>query len=149
MRSLLRAFHKDRRKCPPMGKLTRYALYLALISTVWFIFKQVEPTVAPVVTDFKITKAKTVNERQLTISGTMNKRRDCDFISVLAYSGDKFLAIEFESASVTDTTRLTGKQLYGPWLITPETSQLKLYARHICVTGRVLTTLFDGAIVQN
>jgi len=130
-----------------MGKLTRYALYFALIFTVWFIFKQVEPTVAPVVTNFKITKAKTVNERQLTISGTMNKQRDCDFISVLAYSGDKFLAIEFESAS--NTTRLTGEQSYGPWLITPETSQLKLYSRHVCVTGRVLTVLFDGAIVQN
>ena len=147
MRSLLRAFHKDRRKCPPMGKLTRYALYFALISTVWFIFKQVEPTVAPVVTGFKITKAKTVNDHQLAISGTMNKRRDCDFISVLAYSGDKFLAIEFEAKS--RTSRLTGEQSYGPWLITPETSQLKLYSRHICTTGRVLTVLFDGAIVQN
>ena len=147
MRSSLRAFHKDRRKCPPMGKLTRYALYLALIATVWSIFKQVEPTVAPVVTDFKITKAKTVNEHQLSISGTMNKRRDCEFISVLAYSGDKFLVVEFRNASVK--SRLTGEQSYGPWLITPETSQLKLYSRHICTTGRVLTVLFDGAIVQN
>jgi len=147
MRSSLRAFHKDRRKCPPMGKLTRYALYLALIATVWSIFKQVEPTVAPVVTDFKITKAKTVNGRQLAISGTMDKRRDCEFISVLAYSGDKFLVVEFRNASVK--SRLTGEQSYGPWLITPETSQLKLYSRHICTTGRVLTVLFDGAIVQN
>ena len=130
-----------------MGKLTRYALYFALISTVWFIFKQVEPTVAPVVTNFKITKAKTVNGRQLAISGTMDKRRDCEFISVLAYSGDKFLVVEFRNASVK--SRLTGEQSYGPWLITPETSQLKLYSRHICTTGRVLTVLFDGAIVQN
>ena len=130
-----------------MGKLTRYALYLALIATVWSIFKQVEPTVAPVVTDFKITKAKTVNGRQLAISGTMDKRRDCEFISVLAYSGDKFLVVEFRNASVK--SRLTGEQSYGPWLITPETSQLKLYSRHICTTGRVLTVLFDGAIVQN
>jgi hypothetical protein len=131
-----------------MGQYTRYALYVAILSGAWLSFKYTEPTVFPVVTEFSIEEVQDVADNTLRIKGSFNKVRDCRFIEVIGYSGDINVAVVFERFTKTPTvSRLVREQKYGPWLLIPKVSELELYSRHSCVTGEVLTKLFDGAIV--
>ena len=139
---------KLHRRYPNMGRFTRYALYVAIASAAWAGFKQFEPVVFPVVTDFEITKAQSEDGERLRISGTLDKVRPCEFLELIGYSGSQFVSIAFAALpNAQVSSRLTGRQTYGPWLLAPEVSNLKLYSRHQCATGEVVTNIFDGTIV--
>ncbi|MGO1500825.1 MAG: hypothetical protein ACTHWH_06030 [Marinobacter sp.] len=135
----------NRRICPRMGRLTRYALYVAVISALWGGFKSVEPVALPVIKNFEITSARLVNDSHVEIGGAFNKVRSCDFEGVFGYSGKKLIRVSLNGPPFIN--RLPREQFYGPWILAPKTSQIELYARHRCATGAVTTKLFDGAIV--
>lgn len=138
----------ERRSRPRAGRLTQYALYIALASFLWGAFKYIEPTVFPVVKDFTITSAEPAPGNRIKISGTFKKVRDCEFSGVIGYSGDQYVSITFSAApDARVVSRIMRKQTFGPWLLVPKVSHLELYARHNCSTGEVVTKVFDGAIV--
>lgn len=130
-----------------MGRMTRYAFFFVIMCGLWVWFKIAEPQFFPVVTDFTITEAVAYGEN-VAIEGHFNKVRDCTFVDVVGYSGEKYVAVIFyEHPDAPVVSRITGVQTYGPWLIVPKVPQLTLYAHHICATGMVTTKLFDGALV--
>jgi len=110
---------------------------LPLLLAVLFLFalKQVDVRFFPVITNFNITDTK-VDVSKVVISGTMHKRRDCEFIQVIAYDSSKALIpITFmEDASGDRTkTREVGFQIWGPWsLPNNRPGVITLYARHQC-----------------
>ena len=66
----------------------------------------------------------------------------------IGHSGSQFVSIAFAALPNAQVpSRLTGRQTYGPWILVPEVSNLKLYSRHQCATGEVVTNNFDGTIV--
>lgn len=137
---------------PPLGRYTCWALYFAVACGFWLTFKLVEPTVFPVVKEFKITDAREVNGI-LEIRGTFEKARGCAPIDVVGYSGSTFVSIRAPylnggTVEVPLVNRMVRKQTYGPWTLTPTVGQLEIYARHSCATGLVTTNIFTGAIVQ-
>ena len=139
---------KLHRRCPNMGRFTRYALYVAIASAAWAGFKRFEPVVFPVVTGFEITSAQSEDSGILRISGTFDKVRPCDFVELIGYSGSQFVSIAFAALPNAQLpSRLTGRQTYGPWILVPEVNHLELYSRHKCATGEVVTNIFNGAIV--
>jgi len=139
---------KLQRRCPNMGRFTRYALYVAIASAAWAGFKRIEPSIFPVVKGFEITSAQSEAGGRLRISGTFDKVRPCDFVELIGYSGSQFVSIAFAALPNAQVpSRLTGRQTYGPWILVPEVNQLELYSRHKCATGHVVTKLFNGAIV--
>lgn len=132
-------------------KWTRVPVMLLLFSICvygWMLFKKVETEFFPVVSYFEIKKAK-FEQGMLYISGDMYKKRDCDFIEVVAYDlavlPPRLLTINFPRPK---NTRETGLQSWGPWEIVPKSSNIKLIARNQCLTGRVDTVLFSGAITE-
>lgn len=135
----------ERRICPRMGRFTRYALYVAVLSGIWGALKHLEPAVWPVIDEFEITHARAVGSDQIEISGTFNKARDCELVTVLGYSDKTLIHVKFNGDAIV--SRIPRLQYYGPWKLSPKASQVELYARHRCTTGEVLTKLFDGAIV--
>ena len=149
MRALFsKAYECENRRRPNMGKFTRYALYVAIVSALWAGFKKFEPAVFPVVKGFEITSAKNEAGGKLRISGAFDKVRPCEFVEVIGYSGSQFVSIAFAGLPGAQVpSRLTGRQTYGPWVLVPEVNQLELYSRHKCATGQVVTKLFNGAIV--
>ena len=154
MRSILsNRYHKENRRkldrrCPNMGRYTRYALYVAIMSAAWISFKKFEADIFPVVTEFKVTSAQAESGKRFSINGSFNKVRPCMFIEVLGYSDNQFVSIAFAALPGAQVpSRLLGVQTYGPWLLAPEVSNLKLYYRHQCSTGEVITNIFDGTIV--
>ncbi len=105
-----------------------YSCLLALVSA-----QTLEHHLMPVVTDFKVLQAGHEATR-LYLSGTFVKARDCRFVEVVAYSGDKLLDIQFMDDKTTPATRSRAKGLqhYGPWVIVPDSVNLRLEARHRC-----------------
>jgi hypothetical protein len=139
---------KLHRRSPKIGKVTQCALLLAITTSLWIGFKRIEPIIFPVVIGFEITSAQSEAGKRLRISGTFDKVRQCKFIEVLGYSDNKFVSIAFAALPGAQVpSRLLGVQTYGPWLLAPEVSNLKLYSRHQCATGEVVTNIFDGTIV--
>lgn len=115
------------------------------------LFNKYEPTLWPVVKDFTITRAW-VTSNAVYIRGTMDKERNCEFIGASAYdmSGNipELIQMTFMETPNGDVSRLLGIQKFGPWEIIPRTGTLKLVVEHQCNTGRVFTTLFNGALVE-
>jgi len=140
----MRTTLRNRRCGPPLGRRTKGALYFAMACGFWLTFKQVEPTVFPVIKRFEITEVVD-NGDTLTISGTFDKVRECVFIDMQGYSGGTYIAVVFSRYPVI--SRMARPQTFGPWLLAPKTSQLDLYVRHVCTTGEVTTKIFSGAIV--
>jgi len=141
--------HKiERRHYSAMDKYTKCALYVAIFSVLWLSFKYVEPTVFPVVKDFKILDVENYGEDSLLISGELNITRSCQRVEILGYSGKEFIKIEYINFDKSPAiNRLVREQTYGPWLLTPKVNKLELYSIHKCFTGTVVTKLFDGVIV--
>ena len=139
---------KLNRRLPKIGKVTQCALLVAITTSLWIGFKRIEPIIFPVVISFEITSAQSEDDGRLRISGTLDKVRPCEFLELIGYSGSQFVSIAF--AALPDaqvSSRLTGQQTYGPWILAPKVSNLKLYSRHQCATGEVVTNIFDGTIV--
>lgn len=87
----------------------------------------------PVVTGFAVTY-RDQQDGSLILAGRMQKTRDCRFIEVAAYSGDAYLSLDFSDRHLRDhgKSRAEGWQAWGPWIITPDASPVKLVARHQC-----------------
>lgn len=87
----------------------------------------------PVVTGFAVTY-RDQQADSLILAGTMKKVRDCRFVEVAAYSGDRYLNLDFSDRHLRDhgKSRAEGYQAWGPWIITPDASPVKLVARHQC-----------------
>lgn len=138
-------------KANDMGKWTCWALMFAFATVVWLTFKQFEPAMFPVVERFEISRVEArENNRAVTIYGSFDKVRDCEFVEIVAYSGPTFVRVQFMDNSgnyYPEVTRRVRKQNFGPWELRPKTSQLELYATHRCWTGLVTTELFKGALV--
>lgn len=123
-------------------------LILTVVILTWGYagFKEVEPTLFPVVESFIITDVEQAEEGT-SIAGFMNKVRDCKFEQLVAYSGDRLIDIEFgDIRSNIGVSRVEGHQAWGWWMLIPPTDNLRLYARHSCTTGMVLTKLYEGDI---
>jgi hypothetical protein len=128
-----------------MGRFTRFALAITVASFFWAGFKIIEPIIFPVVKHFAITSAHLSGPDQIEISGHFDKVRGCEFVELVGYSGGTFVGISLGNRP--SVTRMTRLQTYGPWTLTPKINHLELYSRHLCATGKVVTKLFDGAIV--
>ena len=133
-------------KCNVLGKYTKIALYVAIFCGLYLSFKAIEPTIFPVIKDFKIVDI-IKEDNELVITGTFDKVRNCEFISVIGYSGNKFISVKPDYVNSAFASRLVRIQTYGPWVLTPEVDNLELYAKHSCLTGTVVTSIFNGAIV--
>jgi len=144
----MRVHEKNRRKCPPLDKASRYALYFTMVVAVWAAGKQLEPVVFPVVKNFHITEVISEGDN-LWIAGEFNKVRGCEFVDVVGYSGKQHVTVVFdEHPEAPVVTRIRGYQTFGPWLLVPKVSRLSLYAHHRCTTGLVTTKLFDGVVAK-
>lgn len=138
----------EQRNC--MGKYTCWALLFTVLAVSWLTFKEFEPRIFPVIEDFEISDARDMGDGTVHVYGSFTKTRDCDFVEIVAYSGPTFVRVRFmdnQGRYYPDVTRKTREQNFGPWKLEPKTSQLELYATHDCLTGRVITTLFKGALV--
>lgn len=97
-----------------------------------------------VVSDFRIV-TQVVNTEGVLIEGTMNKRRPCRFVEVVAMIDEVpstviFLDFQF--------SRPTGPQKWGPWLIVADPKQgVKLHARHHCHAGWEHTEVLTSFVV--
>ena len=137
----------ERRVCPPMSRLTYYAMIFSLVTILWGGFRYLEPSIYPVISDFSIVDLEVEDQSSLRIWGTFEKRRSCEFIDVIAYSKGQLIRVDFERFDGSpDINRLARIQAFGPWRFTPKTQQLEIYARHRCYTGIVLSELFNGVI---
>lgn len=123
----------------------KVGIMLAVLLWGWYWFKQVEPRLMPVVSDFAITGVDREQDGEVWIRGTMSKVRDCDFVQVAAYSGATLLDLYYTETQ-EQVNRIPGVQTWGWWIVTPDVTGITLYADHDCATGRVRTTLFDGVI---
>lgn len=118
-------------------------LIAALVFLGW-LYREHESSLNPVVVDFDITKAEERGD-SLYISGLFRKRRDCDFLDVVAYSGRRFVSVEFMEAKHT-VNRRPRLQTFGPWKLTPKTRHIQLFSTHRCLTGLVVTELYNASI---
>lgn len=86
-----------------------------------------------VVTDFRILTETKVDGGAI-VTGTMDKRRDCQFIEVLAMTDGEPADVVFLDLSYRpEYSRARGPQRWGPWLVRAEDGQgVVLYARHQC-----------------
>ena len=149
IRSLFKPKHyrAERRHCPLMDKYTKYALYVAIFCSVWLSFKYVEPIVFPVIKDFKVLSVEKYKTNSILISGELNKVRSCELVEILGYSGKKFIKVEYLNFDKKPAyNRLAREQTYGPWILTPKVNQIELYSKHLCLTGAVITKLFNGVV---
>ena len=67
------------------------------------------------------------------MEGTMQKRRNCNFIQLTAYV-DNVKPVELNLLdSKNRTTRVVGYQLWGPWgIATRDHKTVQIYSRHQC-----------------
>lgn len=125
-------------------KHIKVGVFIAALVWGWIGFKKIEPKIMPVVKDFSIDEVVTEGNTQ-RISGLMNKVRNCDFVELVAYSGNHLIGIGF-TETPAPVSRVEGKQEWGWWVITPPVKQLTLYVNHACATGKVTTKLWEGEL---
>lgn len=105
----------------------RYSFWIILWAMIAAVFgpllQRNEAAFLPVVEEFRITDAEQ-EEDAVILSGDMEKRRDCEFVSLTFYAGDpnepqlarERLHVEFlDQPEDADATRLEGRQSWGPW----------------------------------
>lgn len=110
--------------------LTAAVFVAAAISTV-MLAQKLEHELMPVVTDFRVVRNEHI-DGSIMVSGTMRKVRSCEFVQVVAYSGETRLKLELLDAGDA-TTRAEGVQTWGPWRLTPEKHDpLHIHAIHRC-----------------
>lgn len=131
-------------------KFAMIGIMVIVMSLGWGAFKRVEPAVLPVVENFQVDEAHRI-DGSVYISGSMDKRRDCEFRGVIVYAGKRLASIGYAEQSEADpvVSRLKGEQLYGPWKLTPSVDEIyTITAVHDCWTGKVTTHLFNGKLVE-
>lgn len=89
-----------------------------------------------VVQDFRII-TQVLTPEGVLIEGTMDKRRDCRFVEIIAMLDEVPSAVVFLDTREDRTySRAMGPQKWGPWLVIADARQgVKLHARHRCHAG--------------
>ncbi len=129
-----------------MPSTVKAALTATVFVWAFYGYKEIEPIINPVVINFDITSIEDTPEGT-RIAGTLDKRRDCKFEAVLAYSAGALVDVVFtDVVHNVGVSRVTGRQAWGWWIIVPSVPELTLYSRHSCDTGKVLTKLYDGVL---
>lgn len=101
----------------------------------------------PVVGGFTVTEIDHT-EKGAVISGVMEKLRDCRFIEVVAYEGERTLEVVFLDSPKAGrkASRAIGWQTFGPWLLSPDVKRARIVARHQChIFWDSTTVLTQGA----
>lgn len=111
-----------------IGMTYAYACLLVLITS-----QSLEHEFLPIVKDFTVLTTEHFNDKVI-ISGTFNKVRDCRFIEITAYSGDRLAMLAYnDTADHVVRSRARGFQEFGPWVIQPDNKKpLTIEARHKC-----------------
>ena len=101
-----------------------------------------------VVQDFRII-TQVLTPEGVLIEGTMDKRRDCRFIEVIAMLDEVPSAVVFLDTREGRTySRAMGPQKWGPWLVIADARQgVKLHARHRCHAGWEHTEVLTSFVV--
>lgn len=128
-------------------QLLVWIIMLLMLTTVFFIYEQYEADWFPVVKNFQVDEFKDV-EDGIEISGTMEKKRNCQIESVNAYGTfDKDnwavpLNIQFLDTEVSNRSPLA--QRWGPWkLYVPgefKQVEVTILSTHSCAFSRTLNT---------
>lgn len=135
-----------------MGPWTWWALIFTTLMVCWGAFKYFESEYFPVVEKFEITRAVARDNETMVIYGRFDKVRQCEYVELVAYSGAMFVTVRFVDShghEYPTVTRRVRTQTFGPWVLNPKTAQLELYVTHSCLTGKVVTELFKGALVHH
>ena len=102
-----------------------------------------------VVQDFRII-TQVLTPEGVLIEGTMDKRRDCRFMEVVAMLDEVPSAVIFlDNKEHAAYSRPSGPQKWGPWLLVADPGQgVRLHVRHSCHAGwdhtELLTTFVVG-----
>ena len=102
-----------------------------------------------VVQDFRII-TQVLTPEGVLIEGTMDKRRDCRFMEVVAMLDEVPSAVIFlDNKERAAYSRPSGPQKWGPWLLVADPGQgVRLHVRHSCHAGwdhtELLTTFVVG-----
>ena len=107
--------------------------------TIGFVLRETDGRIYPVIHDFRVSEVNAQNGG-VTISGTMDKRRECYFRELVAYArydDEKFPIagpIEFDAAPVVSRSAIA--QAWGPWIVELgedyTDAEVSLYTRHSC-----------------
>tara|TARA_R110000782_G_scaffold27266_1_gene69224 strand:+ start:329 stop:757 length:429 start_codon:yes stop_codon:yes gene_type:complete len=111
------------------------------------VAQAIEHAYYPVISGFKVVKAENIVGGVL-IWGTFDKDRDCKFLEATVTSGTARLDLEFKDVSnYKPHTRSVGPQVFGPWLISPVVTPVKLTVQHECHSfWRTSTEMFEGSL---
>ena len=126
-----------------MPKSVFIVLSLTLSAWVYTGFKAVEPVMFPVIDDFVIEEI-VHDSVGVRMHGTFTKVRDCQFLAAIPYSNGN--RVDIKAIGYKVVSRVTGKQNWGYWLVTPDVAHLTLHFRHKCSTGLVTSLIYDGDI---
>ena len=133
-----------------LSPVLRFSILIAALIWSFWLFKKVEPFVFPVVSDFKLTEVDQQPQQGRTlIAGQLTKERDCTFNEVIAVSNDRVVSVIFQETAYNSqgaVSRPVGSYDWGWWAILPAVTYLELYSRHECMTGEVLTKLYEGKL---
>jgi len=133
-------------------KKVRIALYLLSVGIFLYsmpnLFNLIEDKANPVVIDF-IVDYKKLEDKDLVISGSFKKERNCDFLYLIVYGSlDGFpktlLDYEFlDNPNDMVISRVPGEQYYGPWSIKliNGIQSIEIYSRHNCGDSEITTKL--------
>lgn len=107
--------------------------------TIGFVLRETDGRIYPVIQDFRVSEVAN-HDSGVTISGTMDKRRECYFRELVAYArydDDEYpvaVPLEFDAAPVVSRSAIA--QSWGPWVIELgedyRDAEVSLYTRHSC-----------------
>lgn len=124
-----------------------FGIFLSVCT--FFIMKDVEAYLFPVVDDFSVNQIIELDDG-IEMYGTLTKNRDCTFKEMMVYldtdDGKLPIATDFEflDPSRKLLTRASVSQQWGPWKIfipnTYNDTDITIFARHQCHTFYDTTT---------
>lgn len=107
--------------------------------TIGFVLRETDGRIYPVIQDFRVNEVA-ARDGGVTISGTMDKRRECYFRELVAYARydeNEFplaVPVKFDAAPVVSRSAIA--QSWGPWIIelgeSYKQAEVSLYTRHSC-----------------
>lgn len=118
--------------------LTWCIVFFAIV-TMGFVLREADGRIYPVIRDFSVNEVAARNGG-VTISGTMDKRRECYFRELVAYAryDDRefplAVPIRFDAAPVVSRSAIA--QSWGPWVVELGDDyrdvEVSMYTRHSC-----------------
>ncbi len=144
-----------------------YAVFAAFIGIAAIVFaRDIESALFPVLDEFEVVKIEQT-ENEIRLSGTLNKRRQCDIVSMTAYASfdgrrpPEVARVDYQDGFSTATTAAI-EQKWGPWSVAIayeyDEADIDFYATHSChplykVTNHVasftVNNEHDGPMITN